>query len=135
MGDRTTGRSRESSAVKESEQRDRFLVDEMLRHLDVVGLELRKGRDRIETDAEVRYALEHATELLAEAAEKTSRLFKSANPEIAWKALRKFRHDVAHPYDAGAMSVTAQQLWKFARDDAPAIAQRLKRAAFPKGSK
>jgi len=120
--------------MKESEQRDRFLVDEMLRHLDVVGLELRRGRDRIETDPEVRYALEHATELLAEAAEKTSRPFKSANSEIAWKALQKFRHDVAHPYDAGAMSVTAQQLWRFARDDAPAIARHLRKAKFPRRS-
>jgi len=118
--------------VKESEQRNRFLVDEALRHLDVVTLELRRGRDRIETDPEARYALEHATELLAEAAEKTSRPFKSANPEIDWKALRKFRHDVAHPYDVGAATVTAEQLWRFARDDAPGIARRLKRAKFPK---
>jgi uncharacterized protein with HEPN domain len=118
--------------VRESEQRDRFLVDEMLRHLDVVALELRSGRDRIETEPEARYALEHATEMLAEAAEKASRPFKSANPGIDWKALRKFRHDVAHPYDVGAAAVTAEQLWRFARDDAPEIVRRLRKAKFSK---
>ena len=118
--------------MKESERRDRFLADEMLRHLDVVALELRRGRERIETDLEARYALEHATELLAEAAEKESRPFKSANPEIDWMALRKFRHDVAHPNDVGATAVSAEQLWRFARDDAPEIARRLKKAKFPK---
>jgi uncharacterized protein with HEPN domain len=119
--------------MKGTEQRDRFLVDEMLRHLGVVALELRRGRDRVETDPEVRYALEHAAELLAEAAEKTSRSFKTANSEIPWTALRKFRHDVAHPYDAGASAVTADQLWRFARDDAPGLARRLKAATFRKG--
>jgi uncharacterized protein with HEPN domain len=119
--------------LRESELRDRFLVDEMLRHLEVVTLGFRKGRDRLETEAEARYAMEHATELLADAAEKISRQFKSANSGIAWEALRKFRHDVAHPYDTGTTAVTADQLWRFSRDDAPRIAQHLKRAKFPKG--
>ncbi|MGP8073177.1 MAG: DUF86 domain-containing protein [Thermoplasmata archaeon] len=116
--------------MREAEQRDRFLVDEMLRHLEVVALGVRGGRDRLETSPEARYALEHATEMLAEAAEKTSRPFKSANVEIPWKGLRKFRHDVAHPYDMGAAPITLDQLWRFARNDAPRIARRLRTAEF-----
>jgi len=116
--------------VREVEQRDRFLVDEMLRHLEVVALEVKGGRDRLETETEPRYALEHATELLAEAAEKTSQPFKTANPALPWRGLRKFRHDVAHPYDTGAAAITLEQLWRFARDDAPRITRRLRHAKF-----
>ena len=116
--------------MKEAEQRDRFLVDEMLRHLEVVAFEVRGGRDRVETALEARYALEHATEMLAEAAEKTSRPFKTANPDVPWKGLRLFRHDVAHPYDTGAAPITLDQLWRFARNDAPRIARRLRAADF-----
>jgi uncharacterized protein with HEPN domain len=117
--------------VRESEQRDRFLVDEMLRHLEVVALGVRGGRDRLETSLEARYALEHATEMLAEAAEKTGRPFKTTNSEIPWRGLRKFRHDVAHPYDSGAAPISLEQLWRFARNDAPRIARRLRTAEFP----
>jgi uncharacterized protein with HEPN domain len=102
----------------------------MLRHLGVVTLVFRRGRDSVETDPASRYALEHATELLAEAAEKTSRPFKSANTGVPWKALQKFRHDVAHPYDSGASAVTGEQLWRFARDDAPHIERSLRHAQF-----
>ena len=64
--------------MKESDQRDRFLVDEMLRHLAVISRGLKAGKPRLLRDAEPRYALEHAIELLSEAAEKTSREFKTA---------------------------------------------------------
>jgi uncharacterized protein with HEPN domain len=119
--------------VREVEQRDRFLVDEMLRHLEVVALEVRGGRDRLGTSTEARYALEHATEMLAEAAEKASRPFKTANSEIPWKGLRKLRHDVAHPYDTGAAPISLEQLWRFARNDAPRLARRLRTAEFSSG--
>ncbi len=118
--------------MKETEQRDRFLVDEMLHHLSVVALEVRGGRVRLGSSPEPLYALEHATELLAEAAEKTSRGFKAANESVPWKLLRLFRHDVAHPYDIGAARLDLEQLWRFARDDAPRITKRLRIARFPK---
>ncbi len=121
--------------MKETEQRDRFLVDEMRHHLGVVALEVRGGKARLESSAEPLYALEHATELLAEAAEKTSSRFKTANDDVPWKLLRLFRHDVAHPYDIGAARLDLDQLWRFARDDAPRIAKRLRSAKFPKDSR
>jgi uncharacterized protein with HEPN domain len=117
--------------MRAAEERDRFLVDEMLQHLAVVALAVKEGRDQLDSSRTARYALEHATELLAEAGEKTSRQFKSANTEIPWEVLRKFRHDVAHPYDLGASRVDKDQMWRFARDDAPRIERRLRRARFP----
>ncbi len=117
--------------MKESEQRDRFLVDEMLRHGEVLATIVRDGKDSLLSNAPSRYAAEHATELLAEAAEKTNQAFKNANPAIPWERLRLLRHDVAHPYHLGAERVNVAQLWLFATKDAPRIARRLRDAEFP----
>jgi uncharacterized protein with HEPN domain len=118
--------------VKGERRRDRFLVDEMLTHAGVVAMNVPKGREALRSDPTVRYALEHAIELLAEAAEKVSRPVKSANPAVPWTALRELRRVVAHPYDPGRAEVDLDQLWRFACDDLPAITQRLRRAKFPK---
>jgi uncharacterized protein with HEPN domain len=116
--------------VNDRERRDRFLLDQMLTHLDVVALNVRKGRDAFETDRTLQYAVEHAIELFAEAAEKLGRGFKAVNPEIPWTQLRELRRVVAHPYDTGADPTRVAQTWQFARDDAPSMARRLRRATF-----
>jgi uncharacterized protein with HEPN domain len=114
--------------MNSGDRRDRFLVDEMLRHLAVVEMVTREGRTHLESSTTSRYALEHATELLGEAGETVSRPFKTANPAIPWDDLRKFRAEVAHPYDRDASRVAVDQLWTFARGDAPRIARQLRRA-------
>jgi uncharacterized protein with HEPN domain len=111
--------------------RDRYLVDEMLRHLTVLAMGVKGGKANLAKDPTIRYAAEHATELLAEAAEKVSQPFKTANPKVPWKGLRALRRGVAHPYDTGAESVNIDQLWKFIRDDAPKISAALRVAIFP----
>ncbi|NNN17897.1 MAG: DUF86 domain-containing protein [Thermoplasmata archaeon] len=118
--------------MKASDQRDRFLIDEMLNHADVIAVNVRKGRDVFDTDTTTRYAVEHATELFAEAAEKISRPFKSANRQVPWARLRELRHDVAHPYDTGANPTSVEQTWRFARDDVPKITRKLRHARFPR---
>ncbi len=117
--------------MKEKEHRDRFLVDEMLGHAEVLATLVRSGKAALKSDVPSRYAAEHATELLAEAAAKTSQAFKNANPGVPWDRLRPLRHDVAHPYDLGAEPVNVDQLWLFASRDAPRISRRLRDAAFP----
>lgn len=116
--------------MKDSDRRDRFLIDEMLNHADVIAANVRKGRDIFDTDPTTRYAVEHATELLAEAAEKVSRSLKNANRQVPWDRLRELRHDVAHPYDAGVNPTSVGQTWRFARDDVPKIARKLRHARF-----
>jgi uncharacterized protein with HEPN domain len=111
--------------------RDRFLVDEMLRHLTVLAAGAKEGKAKLAKDSITRYAVEHATELLAEAAEKVSQAFKTANPKVMWKELRPLRKGVAHPYDLGAEPVNVDQLWRFIQDDAPRIARALGNANFP----
>ena len=116
--------------MKDSSRSDRFLIDEILNHADVIAVNVRKGRDVYESEPTTRYAVEHATELLAEAAEKVSRPFKSANRRVPWDRLRELRHDVAHPYDMRANPTSVEQTWRFARDDVPKISRQLRHARF-----
>ena len=107
------------------------MVDEMLTHAELVAANVKRGRDTFEVDSTVRYAVEHAVELFAEAAERTSRALKSANPLIPWERLRELRHDVVHPCEVGAAPQSVERLWRFARDDLPAIVRHLKKSKFP----
>jgi uncharacterized protein with HEPN domain len=119
--------------VKDNERRGRYLVDEMLNHSDVIALNVRKGRGFFETDTTARYAVEHATELFAEAAEMLGHAFKSANPLVPWDRLRELRRGLAHPHDPGADRTHIEQTWRFARSDLPVIVRRLRRAGLPAG--
>lgn len=116
--------------MKDEETRDRYLVDEMLRHLEVLAEVVRGGKPALASNAVTRYAAAHAIELVAEAAEKVSRSFKNANPSVPWNELRPLRREVAHPYDVGAESVNVDQLWRFATADAVRISRRLRDATF-----
>jgi uncharacterized protein with HEPN domain len=117
--------------VKDGSRRDRFLVDEMLRHAEVIAEVVRKGRESFENDLVTRYALEHAVELFSEAAEKLSDPFERANPGVPWKALRPVRREVAHPCDAGRPPVDPRRVWRFVQDDLPSIIRKLRQARFP----
>ena len=117
--------------MKDNPRRDRFLVDEMLNHADVIGANVRKGRDVFETDATTRYAVEHAAELFAEAAEKIGHQFKRANPRLPWDRLRELRRGRAHPSDARGDSVYIEQTWRFAQGELPAMVGRLRGVKFP----
>jgi uncharacterized protein with HEPN domain len=118
--------------VKGGTLRDRYLVDQMLTHAEVIAVNVRRGRDDFETNPTSRYAVEHASELFAEAAEKVGRPFKSANPDVPWDRLRELRRMVAHPYDVGADPMRVDQTWRFARNDVPRIVRKLRRPRFPK---
>jgi uncharacterized protein with HEPN domain len=120
--------------MTKSDSRDRFLVDEMIRHLSVLAAGVQKGKSNLTEDVTTRYAVEHATELLAETAEKISRGFKAENPKVGWNELRPLRRGVAHPYDIGSEGVNIDQLWRFIRNDAPKIGRALAKARFPSES-
>lgn len=116
--------------MKAGAERDRFLVEEMLRHLALVQEVAKAGQRKLESDALTRYGLEHAIELLAEAAKHASGPLKSANPDVPWTVLRSIGRAVAHPYDVGSEDVKIGRLWRFAVEDAPKLARQLKRARF-----
>ncbi len=117
--------------MKQGRRGDRYLVDQMLTHAEVIAVNVRKGRDEFETDPTTRYAVEHAIELFAEAAEKIGKTFKSTNSGVPWELFRELRRIVAHPYDAGADLTHIEQTWRFARDDVPKITRKLRGSRFP----
>lgn len=119
--------------MKGGEQRDRFLVDEMLAHLSLLGQIAERGKSAFiaSEGAEARYAAEHALELFAEAAEKVSGTFEKANPKIPWQRFRPFRRRVAHPYDHGSEVVNADEMWEFLTHDVPVLRRLLRGARFP----
>ncbi len=118
--------------MKAEEQRDRVLVDEMLQHLQVVAEVAGSGKVTLGSSAQTRYALEHAIELFAEAAEKVSNNCKGANERVPWSSFRTFRRALAHPYDAGSSRVGIDELWVFATQVAPRVRRQLTTLKFPR---
>jgi uncharacterized protein with HEPN domain len=104
----------------------------MTRHLSVIADVARGGRESLESSTTQRYALEHASELLAEAAKHTSREFRTLNPDIAWSSFPQLRSAVAHPYDEGASRVKLERLWRFAIEDGPRLGRQLGRVKYPR---
>ncbi len=119
------------------ENRDRFLVDEMLHHLGVLAAVVSGGRERFRgpEGVEARYAAEHAAELIAEAAPKTSRIFRSENPSLPISLLRGLRNVVAHRYDLGGQAVDTGELWRFASEVAPRLERDLRKVRFPRSER
>jgi len=110
--------------------RDRFLIEEMKRHLAVIKDLTKDGKESLDASATHRYALEHACELLAEAAKHTSREFRTLNPDICWESFRGLRTALAHPYDQGAPPVKLRRLWEFALEECPRLARQLGKARY-----
>jgi uncharacterized protein with HEPN domain len=115
--------------LTEPTSRDRFLVEELLHHAGVISAIVAEGKSTFLEPANERslYAVQHAVELIADAAEKVSQPFKSAHPKVPWSTLRPLRRSVAHPYDLGAQAVNREELWRFAATDLPRLARLLRR--------
>lgn len=116
--------------MKDSSDRNLWLVSEMRRHAELVARQVSKGREVfLDTDDDaVRAAVEHHLELMAEAAGKLSRSFREVNPEVPWERLAGLRVDAAHPYDEGKTGPLApERLWSFVNEDLPSITRRLAR--------
>jgi uncharacterized protein with HEPN domain len=110
--------------------RDRYLVDEMKLHLDHIREVAAEGKEAIEQDWGLRAKLDHSIEQLAEAAEKMSNAFKTANPGIDWKSLRRLRRGIAHSYDLEPTPVVLDEMMHFAGDVAEKMSRRLSRPRF-----
>lgn len=68
-------------------------------------------------------AVPHAVEIVGEAANRVTRPFCEAHPEIAWGEVTGMRHRVAHDYFA----VDFQRLWDTVHNDLPLLTDQLER--------
>ncbi len=119
--------------MKMTPDRERRFLDDMLRYSTGIAQIVRRGRDEFLDAADVRnrVTIEHFLELLGGASEAIGQSFRKSNPGIPWPALRRFRFDSAHPYDDAASPVNYDEIWRFAANDLPRIARRLRRAKLP----
>jgi uncharacterized protein with HEPN domain len=113
--------------------RQRRLLDDMSRYAGAIAQVVRRGREEFFDPDEVRNraTIEHYLELLGEASGAVGRSLRSANPQIDWRSLARFRFDSAHPYDDESRPVNYEEIWRFAADDLPRIARHLRRVRVP----
>lgn len=67
-------------------------------------------------------ALAHRLTQLGEAANKISRSFKSAHPEIPWRRTIEFRNDIVHDYS----EISFEEMWQRAETDVVELGKALK---------
>ncbi len=120
--------------MKMTPDRQRRLIGDLLRYCAEIAKVVRRGREEFFDNSDVRNraTVEHFLELLGEGCEAVGQSFRSQNSGIPWPALKRFRFDSAHPYDDAAHPVNYDEVWRFAANDLPKIARRLRRATFPK---
>ena len=120
--------------MKENRNRQFWLVTEIGRHTSAIGFQVAKGRAAFfdPTDDAVRGDIEHHVEHMAEAANRLSRSFRGANPQVPWERLAALRIEAAHPYDEGKTGpLDPERLWDFARETVPQMARKLRTPRFP----
>ena len=67
-------------------------------------------------------ALAHRLTLLGEAANKISRAFKAAHPEIDWRRTVEFRNDIVHDYS----EMSYEEMWQRAETDVVKLGKAIK---------
>ena len=67
-------------------------------------------------------ALAHRLTQLGEAANKVSRAFKAAHPEIPWRRTVEFRNDIVHDYS----EISYEEMWQRAETDVVELGRVIK---------
>lgn len=107
-------------------ERDAALVTDILGAAAEVSQFLRGiDRERFETDALRRRAVERACEIIGEAAGRLSAEFQAAHPEVPWRKVRALRNVLAHDY----ASVDVRALYRIATQDVPELERTLSKQA------
>jgi len=107
----------------------RRLVDDMLQYAQIIAHWVEKGHAAFgdpETGSQA--TIERHFERFEEAGSALGAAFRKANSTIPWEPIFEIRNDLSHPYQR---SYDPEKLWKFARDDLPKIARKLRRAVYP----
>jgi len=103
--------------------RDAATVDDILAaasRIDrfVTGL----NRETFINDEKTRSAILHELLVVGEASKRLSDAFRSAIPDIPWRAMAGMRDKLIHAYDA----VDLEEVWRTATVDVPTLAATLR---------
>ena len=74
-------------------------------------------RDAFLADAKTQAAVLHELLVIGEAVKRLSEAFRTAHPDIPWRAMAGMRDKLIHAYDA----VDIEEVWKTLRGDIPAL--------------
>ena len=108
----------------------RRLVDDMLRYAEVIAHWVEKGHDTfLDPETGCQATIERQFEKFEEAGSALGAPFRKTNSGIPWEPIFAIRNDLSHPYQR---AYDPENLWKFARDDMPRIARKLRRVVYPR---
>jgi uncharacterized protein with HEPN domain len=94
-----------------------LMLDMLTAGRAVVSFVTGRSFDEYERDLLLRSAVERQIEILGEAARGVSNAFKTAHPEIAWRAIMAQRHRLAHEYGA----INDDLIWRVATIHVPKL--------------
>lgn len=78
-------------------------------------------------DKKLRMAVERAVEIIGEAANRVSKQFRDAHPEIPWQKIVGQRHVIIHEYG----DLEDELIWKVATISAPELIDKLEKLIPP----
>jgi uncharacterized protein with HEPN domain len=106
----------------QADTRDAGYLLDMLEHARGV-LRAVQGRSVTEylADEDLRLAIERRTEIIGEAANRVSRSFQDAHPEIPWRKIVAQRNVLAQEYG----EVQAEIIWRVATESVPDLTAAL----------
>ena len=106
-----------------NEYRNETRLEHMLRFIDRI-IKLTEGatRDSIEIDGDKHDALLHNFIMLGEAANRITRDFAAAHPDVDWCRIAGTRHRLVHDYD----EVDYDVLWDSMTNDIPRLRPLIK---------
>ena len=105
------------------EEHDAAYLWDILRACDAIERFVRgKTLDQYLRDEMMQAAVERKLEVVGEAARKVSDAFKSAHPEIQWKAIVGQRNVMIHDYG----QIRQDRVWGVTQKYIPELASRLK---------
>ena len=109
--------------MQKSRENDRARLQHMLDNA-ILACRFAKGktRDDIDTDDQLRLALDRAVEIIGEAACNITGELQAESPEIPWGDIKGTRLIVAHRY----YELDRDVLWETVVDDLPKLVPQLK---------
>jgi uncharacterized protein with HEPN domain len=87
-----------------------------------------RGRGQFFSDYDTQRLILVQIGYLGESADRISKSFKKANPEVPWTDLKDLRTLVIHDYE----SIALPNVWAFVTDRLPKVERQLRRAGAPR---
>jgi uncharacterized protein with HEPN domain len=93
------------------------------------ALEISANKNKVDYDNDItlRLALTHAVQVIGEAAQRVSKPFRDAHPEVPWREIIGMRHRIVHDY----LNVDEDVVWQVIQDDLPPLNKTLKKIIPP----